>query len=104
MTKAVPHETLYRLCARLPVAMSLLALAVLLTWLVMGWERGRTDEGVGAHLFQLLVFGQLPLIVLSLALADWSRPKRAALWAGLQACALALPMGLLYAAEHGHRL
>jgi hypothetical protein len=52
-----------RASAILPIAMSFAALAVLAAALLFGWGRGPTgDEGAAAHLWQLLMAGQLPII------------------------------------------
>ena len=48
--------------AWLPIAMSLVALIFTLVWLaVFGIVRSE-DEGTAAHIFQLLMGGQLPII------------------------------------------
>ena len=48
--------------AWLPIAMSLAALSLVAGWLlVVGIPHG-TDEGATAHLWQLLMAGQVPLI------------------------------------------
>ena len=50
--------------AWLPIAMSLAALTLTLGYLVMVGipQQPAEDEGVAAHLFQLLMGGQLPII------------------------------------------
>ena len=48
--------------ALIPLAMSALALAVVLFYvLIFGVARG-TDEGAVAHMWQLLIAGQLPVV------------------------------------------
>ena len=47
--------------AWLPIAMSSTALALVAYLLIYGTAR-ETDEGTAAHLWQLLMFGQLPII------------------------------------------
>jgi hypothetical protein len=54
-------DVIKRPSAFLPVAMSVAALAVLLVAAVFGGAR-EADEGGAAHLWQLLVGGQLPVI------------------------------------------
>jgi hypothetical protein len=44
-----------------PIAMSLCALAVVVIAIVSGTER-QADEGAAAHLWQLLMAGQLPIL------------------------------------------
>lgn len=40
---------------------------------VTGWERNLPHEGAGAHLFQLSIAAQIPILVLFLWTADRSR-------------------------------
>jgi hypothetical protein len=49
--------------AFLPVAMSLAALVTLLIALAIGGVARETDEGTAAHIWQLLMGGQLPIVV-----------------------------------------
>lgn len=51
--------------AWLPIAMSLTALMLLLVYLlIFGINRyHQSDEGTAAHLFQLLMVGQIPIII-----------------------------------------
>jgi hypothetical protein len=52
-----------RASAIVPIAMSLAALGVLAAALLLGWGQSRDgDEGTAAHLWQLLMAGQLPVI------------------------------------------
>ena len=53
------------------------------------------DEGTSAHLFQLLIAAQLPLVLLFLATSDWTRPMRLLLALAVQALALAAALGSL---------
>ncbi len=55
--------TLKRPTAYLPVAMSALALAIVLGHVLLYGAAREADEGTTAHLFQLLMAGQLPIIV-----------------------------------------
>ena len=48
--------------AILPIAMSLAALALVLGHVAMFGVTREADEGTAAHLFQLLMAGQLPII------------------------------------------
>jgi len=47
----------------IPIAMSLVALALVLGHLAVYGKDPQPDEGTAAHLFQLLMVGQLPVIV-----------------------------------------
>jgi hypothetical protein len=48
--------------AFIPIAMSLAAISVLLGYLVLHGPAPQADEGGAAHLFQLLLVAQLPVV------------------------------------------
>ncbi len=48
--------------AWIPLAMSATAIALLVSSLLIFGVRHETDEGTAAHLFQILLAGQLPLV------------------------------------------
>ena len=50
--------------AWIPVAMSLTALAIVVAHIAIVGSAREADEGAAAHLFQLLMAGQLPVIAL----------------------------------------
>jgi hypothetical protein len=58
-------------------------------------QAGRPPQGA-AHLFQLLIAVQLPLVTLFLATADWARPARPVLVLIVQAMPGAAALGALY--------
>ncbi len=60
-----------RVGAVAPTVMSLLALADVLVVVATGWERHLTDEGAAAHIFQLLIVGQVPFLLMYLTTAKW---------------------------------
>ncbi len=81
-----------------PIVMSGAAILLLLFALTTGFERGLKDEGVTAHLWQLLVAFQIPLAIAFLLTADWSHPGRVGRVLLLQGLALGLalaPVALL---------
>ena len=55
-------STLKHPSAFVPVAMSLFALAVVLTHIAFFGTARQPDEGTAAHLWQLLMAGQLPIV------------------------------------------
>jgi hypothetical protein len=57
-----PSNLLKRPSAFLPVAMSLLALATVLAFLVSHGPAPQADEGAAAHIWQLLMAAQVPVI------------------------------------------
>ena len=74
--------------AFLPVAMSLAALAVVLIHVAIFGAARETDEGAAAHLWQLLMAAQLPL--LAIFAIKWlpRNPRQALLVMALQAGAI----------------
>ncbi len=78
---------------RVPIAMSAAAIGLLLFAFTTGWGKGPPgDEGAAAHLWQLLVGLQIPLIVAFVATADWRRPLGPLAILGLQVLALMIAM------------
>lgn len=75
-----------------PIVMSAAAFLLVLLARATGWDRGLKDEGAVAHLWQLLIGLQLPIIVAFVATADWRRPSGALMVLGVQALALAVAM------------
>ena len=77
-----------------PVLFSVLALALVLGNVAAGVPP-QDDEGTSAHLFQLLIAAQLPLVILFLATSDWTRRTRLLLALTVQALAVAAALGSL---------
>ena len=69
------RQRLNRILMIAPIVCSILALALVLGN-VAAHVPPQKDEGTAAHLFQLLIAVQLPLVLLFLATADWTRPRR----------------------------
>lgn len=87
------RQRLNRIGGVVPILLSLMALGVVAIAVTTGWERGLADEGVGAHLFQLLIVAQVPFILLFLGTANWRSGLKAAAPLAVQATALGLAMG-----------
>jgi hypothetical protein len=94
MTRANFH----RITAIAPFVCSLLALVLVVAVLISGWERHLADEGAAAHLFQLLIAAQLPLIGLFIASAAPGHRRGALRMLAGHCAALCLPLGLAAAA------
>ena len=77
----------------LPVVMSLAALAMVLIAVTTGWERDLADEGMAAHLFQLLIVGEIPIILLFLLTAERGRTRPVVRLAAVQAAAVGIALG-----------
>jgi hypothetical protein len=72
----------------LPFLCSGLAFLIVIANIVAGVQP-QHDEGTNAHLWQLLMLGQLPFMALFLATAEWRRPQRPSSIALLQLAAFA---------------
>ena len=97
--------------AWLPLGLAAAAVGLLLAFLVTGphaptliSDHGeiRHDEGVAAHLWQLLMVLQAAAIVLFAVLWLPRDPKRAAVMLALQAAGFIAACAPLYLAEHGY--
>lgn len=91
-------DVLRRPTALIPIAMSLTALAVVWIHVVRIGVARQADEGAAAHLWQLLMGGQLPVI--AVFAANWlpRRPRQALAVLALQlaaALAAAAPVFIL---------
>lgn len=80
-------STLKRPSALIPLAMSFVALSIVLVQIVIFGVAREADEGTAAHLWQLLMAGQLPVI--AFFAVTWLRrtPGQALLVLALQAVA-----------------
>lgn len=71
--------------ALLPLAMSFAALAIVLGHIAMSGVARQADEGTAAHLWQLLMAGQLPVVAFFAFKWLPQRPRQALLVLALQA-------------------
>lgn len=76
------------------IGLSLFAAAIVLGNVAAGAPR-QADENSWAHLFQLAMAAQIPLILLFLAMADWRQKRRVVILLGLQIVAAAAAFGAL---------
>ena len=86
------REAINRICAAVPIVMSVLAILLLAFAFATGWGQGHGDEGAAARLWQLLIAGQAPFVLGFLATADWDRWQRVAGPFALQVGALAVAL------------
>jgi hypothetical protein len=83
--------------AFLPIAMSLMALTVVIVDLaIFGIPHPGTDEGTAAHLWQLLMAGQMPVLLFFAVKWLPSAPRQALLVLALQAGAVLAAMAPVY--------
>lgn len=61
-----------RIAAVAPLVLSALAFAIVIANIIAGMAP-QPDENASAHVWQLLMAGQLPLILLFVATANWRR-------------------------------
>ena len=90
--------TLKHPTAFIPIVMSVAALAVVLTYVITVGTARQADEGTAAHLWQLLMAGQLPVIALFAIMWLPRDPRQALLVLALQliaGLAAAAPVFLL---------
>jgi uncharacterized membrane-anchored protein len=73
--------------AWVPIAMSVVALAIVVLHIIRFGTARETDEGTSAHLWQILMAGQLPIIVWFAIRSLPQAPKPALLVLALQALA-----------------
>jgi hypothetical protein len=87
------REEINRWTGRLPIAMSLAALGIAGFVIITGWQRHLPDEGAAAHLFQLLIIGEVPLIGLFLLTSERKKAWPAMRIAIAQGISMAIALG-----------
>lgn len=80
-----------RAFAAVPLLCSAAAFALVIAN-ILAHAPPQPDENASAHVFQLLILIQLPLIGLFAAGADWSHWRRPAVLLGLQVAAIAVAL------------
>lgn len=83
------HSTLMRPSAWIPLAMSFAALGTVVGHLAMFGHAPEVDEGTAAHLFQLLIALQIPVVAFFAAKWVKRRPVPALMVLGMQVLAMA---------------
>jgi hypothetical protein len=78
---------LNRPSAFIPVVMSAIALAIVFGYAVMFGVAPQADEGIAAHMWQILMVGQVPVIAFYAIKWLPSQRKQALLVLALQLCA-----------------
>ena len=91
-------QLINRVSGKVLIALSLIALLAVLSGYT---QPPQSDESTAAHIFQLSIAAQVPMIVLFIATADWRQPlQSAARPLVIPAAALVLAFGALYYLEH----
>ncbi len=94
------QSTVNRISGAGIVFLSLVALVDVLIGVATAPTPLPTDEGTGAHIFQLSVAALVPLTLVYLATASWERPSRIARPVALAAVFTVLAFAALYYLEH----
>jgi len=84
------------LAAWVPIAMSLSALALVLFHMATVGTAPQADEGTEAHIFQLLIAGQVPILIFYAVRWLPRDPKGALLVIGVQLVATVCAMAPVY--------
>ncbi len=83
------------------IVLIILSLTALLDVLLLGYtEPPLSDEGTGAHIFQLSIVALLPTGFLFLTTADWAQPVRIVRRLVFPAAVVVLAFAALYYLEH----
>jgi hypothetical protein len=82
------RQNINLISATVSIVLALQAFIVVPLGITTGWDRGLTDEGPAAHIFQLLIVAQVPFVLTYLATADWKRLRQAAMPIAVQASIL----------------
>jgi hypothetical protein len=90
-------STLRQPSALIPVLMSLSALAIVLGHIVFTDTAREADEGAAAHLWQLLMAGQLPFLGYFILTAVLRAPRQALPVLALQAALMLAAMAPVFA-------
>jgi hypothetical protein len=83
------------------IVLIVLSLTALLDVLLFGYTQPPlSDEGTGAHIFQLSIVALAPTGFLFLTTADWTQPVRIVRRLAFPAAVVVLAFGALYYLEH----
>jgi len=93
-------ETLNRICGRVALALSLIALLTALSGYTMPRHPAPTDEGTAAHIFQIAIVLAAATLLLFFATADWKQPGPIAKRLAAPGAALVAAFVALYFLEH----
>jgi hypothetical protein len=93
-------QAINRWAGRAALVFALIALATVLAGYINTPHPHPTDEGTGAHIFQLAVVALLPTLLLFVATADWTHPLRGFRPLVLPVAILILAFVALYCLEH----
>jgi len=90
-------QQLNRTSIKVLIGLSLIALLTVITGY---FQPPQTDEGAGAHIFQLSIVLVVPTLLLFVVTADWRQPWKSAQQLAVPFMFLVLAFGALYYLEH----
>jgi len=93
-------ETLNRICGRVALVLSLIALLTVLSGYMLPRDAAPTDEGAAAHIFQIAIVLAAAVLLLFFATADWKQPWPIARRLVIPGSLLAAAFVALYFLEH----
>jgi hypothetical protein len=93
-------QTLNRVCSRLVLVLSLVALLTVLFGFTQPRQPAPTDEGALAHIFQIAIVLVAATVLLFLFSADWKQPGRSIRPLVLPGAVLVAAFAALYYLEH----
>ncbi len=94
-------EQVHRISSKVVIVLAFIALLTVLTgYLQPPHTPEPKDEGAGAHIFQLSIVLLAPMLLVFLATADWTQPRRSVRPLAIPAVALVLAFSALYYLEH----
>jgi hypothetical protein len=96
----MPSEKLHIVSSRIILILSLLALLTVLSGYLEPRHPAPTDEGAGAHIFQVAVALVMMTGLVFLVTADWTNPSRSARRLVLPGITLVAAFTALYLLEH----
>ena len=86
--------------SRIILVLSLIALLMVISGYSQPRHPAPTDEGAGAHIFQIAIVLVVPALLLFVFTADWKQPARSALRLAVPGIALVAAFTALYLLEH----
>jgi len=86
------ERTVKRICGITPIVMSLIALALVIEGVIEFGNHPPADEGWQAHIFQILIVAELPIIA-AFVVVSWHSLKRSLPTLGAQVLLWAVALG-----------
>ena len=78
------------IAATVSIVLAVQALIVVLLAITTGWDRHLTDEGVAAHIFQIVIMAEALSTLAYLGTADWQRFRQVTQIVGFQIAIFAI--------------